>query len=257
MIVYIEFQKMCDFQIPTTWNDVMMTSSLCFTESVYKTCQRQSTELKLGKLIVHSKFHKIRKFENHVTRNDVIMTSLSKTMKKCGPPRDQINYISFERYWWELSKNVLFIEFEPLCQKLWAFMSNFGIFYNARSPNMAMSRDPRSKFRKKICFPNSALISGTVTKFLVEKLSTSEVISQKTSWGVENTPPPSVLLRLMCNFMHFRWLMFWFNLGVIYSHDCSLRDNSRQSTDHWRVLIIWSSFEVSSDGWWSDHPVPS
>ena len=26
--------------------------------------------------------------------------------------------------WEELSKNVLFIEFEPLCQKLWAFMSN-------------------------------------------------------------------------------------------------------------------------------------
>ena len=25
----------------------------------------------------------------------------------------------------ELSKNVTFIEFEPLCQKLWAFMSSF------------------------------------------------------------------------------------------------------------------------------------
>ena len=30
-------------------------------------------------------------------------------------------------------QNVLFIEFESLCQKLWAFMSNFGIFYDARS----------------------------------------------------------------------------------------------------------------------------
>ena len=53
-------------------------------------------------------------------------------------------------------KNVLLIEFEPLCQKLWAFMSNFRISYDARSPNMAMSRDPRSKFRKQIDFPNSA-----------------------------------------------------------------------------------------------------
>ena len=60
----------------------MMTSSLCFYESVYETCQRQPTELKLGKLILHSKFHKICKFENHVTRNDVIMTSLPKTMEK-------------------------------------------------------------------------------------------------------------------------------------------------------------------------------
>ena len=25
-------------------------------------------------------------------------------------------------------QNVLFIEFEPLCQKLWAFMSNFAFF---------------------------------------------------------------------------------------------------------------------------------
>ena len=69
-----------------------MTSSLWFSESVYKTCQRQPTEFKLGKLIVHSKLHKICKFENHVTRNDVIMTLL-KTMEKCGPPRNQTNYI--------------------------------------------------------------------------------------------------------------------------------------------------------------------
>ena len=60
----------------------MMTSSLCFFESVHKTCQTQHTELKLGKLIVHSKFHKILKFEDHVTRNDVIMMSLPKTMEK-------------------------------------------------------------------------------------------------------------------------------------------------------------------------------
>ena len=161
-----------------------------FSEFVYKTCQRQPTELKLGKLISLSKFHKIWKFENHVTRNDVIMTSLPKTMEKCGPPRNQTNYISFERYWWELSKNVPFIEFESLCQTLWAFMSNFGISYDARSPNMAMSLDPRSKFLKKIYFFLILhLILGKAAKFLVEKLSTSEVISQKTSWGVENTLP--------------------------------------------------------------------
>ena len=34
------------------------------------------------------------------------------------------------------------------------------------------------------------LIAGKVTKFLVEKLSTSEVVSQKPHEGVENTPPP-------------------------------------------------------------------
>ena len=129
MIGFKKSQKIWDFKIPTTWNDVMMTSSLSFSECVYKTCQRQPTELKLGKLIVHSKFHKICNFENPVTINDVIMASLPKeqwkTMGKCRPPRNQINYILFERYWWELSKN-LFIEFELLCQKLWAFLSNKG-----------------------------------------------------------------------------------------------------------------------------------
>ena len=30
MLAYIQFYKIWDFQIPTTWNDVMMTSSLCF-----------------------------------------------------------------------------------------------------------------------------------------------------------------------------------------------------------------------------------
>ena len=143
---------MWDFQIPTTWNDVMMMSSLCFSESVYKICQQQPTELKLGKLIAHLKFHKICKFENYVTRNDVIMTSLPKTMEKCGPSQNQTNYTLFKRYWWELSKNLLFVEFESLCQKLWTFMSNFVIFYDARSRNMAMSRDPRSKFRKNFTF---------------------------------------------------------------------------------------------------------
>ena len=32
--------------------------------------------------------------------------------------------------------------------KVVGILLNFGIFYNARSPNMVMSRDPRSKFRK-------------------------------------------------------------------------------------------------------------
>ena len=35
-----------------------------------------------------------------------------------------------------------FIEFEPLCQKLWAFLSNFSSFYDVPSLNMVMSRDP-------------------------------------------------------------------------------------------------------------------
>ena len=64
-------------------------------------------------------------------------------------------------------------------------MSNFSIFYDARSPNMAMSRDPRSKFPKKFyIFLILHLILGKAAKFLAEKLSTTEVISQKPHGGV-------------------------------------------------------------------------
>ena len=101
---------------------------IVFTESVNKTCQWQPIELKLGNLIVHSKFNKICRFENHVTRNDVIMISLPKTIEKCGPRRNQTNYVSFERYWWELSKNVLFNEWVTMSKvmgiyvKFWHFL---------------------------------------------------------------------------------------------------------------------------------------
>ena len=74
------------------------------------------------------------------------------------------------------------------------FCQILAFFYDARSPDMVMSRDPRSKFQKFLFCPNSAFNIRKVTKFLVEKFSTSEVISQKTPQGVENTPsPPPVL----------------------------------------------------------------
>ena len=65
-----------------------------------------------------------------------------------------------------------------------------------RSPNMDMSPDPRSKFRDFIFFLILHLILGYVTKFLIEKLSTSEVISQTPHEGVENTPPPPSAFRV-------------------------------------------------------------
>ena len=141
----------------------------CFSESVYKTCHRRPTELKLGKLIVHSKFHKICKFENHVTRNDVIMTSLPKQWKNADLRE---------------TKQI----FEPLCQKLWVFMSNFGIFDDARSPNMAMSRDPRSKFRKNLFFPNSAFNIRKSYKISSRKALYFRSYQPKTSRGEEYTP---------------------------------------------------------------------
>ena len=47
-----------------------------------------------------------------------------------------------------------------------------------------------ANFEKYLLFLVLHFILGDVTKFLVEKLSTSEVISQKMSWG-ETHPSPS------------------------------------------------------------------
>ena len=74
-----------------------MTSSLCFCNPSVKFDPDNLQPLKVCKLIAYGMLHKICRFENHVTRNDVIMMSLPKTMEKCGRPRNQSNYTSFER----------------------------------------------------------------------------------------------------------------------------------------------------------------
>ena len=54
------------------------------------------------------------------------MMSLSKTMETLEkPPRNQTEHILFERIDESYPKMLNFIEFGPLCQKLWAFMSSF------------------------------------------------------------------------------------------------------------------------------------
>ena len=61
----------------------------------------------------------------------VTMLSLPKTMAKFRPPKP--NKL-------EVSEKVLFIEFEPLCETLGAFLSNFGPFYHKHSTNIVTSR---------------------------------------------------------------------------------------------------------------------
>ena len=114
LIAYTQFHKIWRFQTPTIWNDSWWRRH-CVFQSLCKTWPRHPTALKLCRLIAYPKLHKICKFENHVKRNDVIMMSLTKTIGICGPPRNQSNYKSFERSWWELSKNISFTKFERFC----------------------------------------------------------------------------------------------------------------------------------------------
>ena len=59
---------------------------------------RHPRGLKLSGLIAYIMFYKIWQFENPAVTNDVIMTSVPKSMAKWGPPQNQTNYISFEKY---------------------------------------------------------------------------------------------------------------------------------------------------------------
>ena len=67
-------------------------------EPFCKIRSRHPREFKLTELTAYVMFYKICKFESSTITNDVIMTSLRKTMATFGPPRNQTNYISFERY---------------------------------------------------------------------------------------------------------------------------------------------------------------
>ena len=59
----------------------------------------------------------------------------------------------------------------------------FWHFYDARSPNMAMSRDPKSKFRKKKFFLNSAFNIGKSCKISGRKALYFRSYQPKTSRG--------------------------------------------------------------------------
>ena len=63
------------------------------------------------------------KFESHVTRNDVITKNNGKQFENTDLRGTKQNIYRWKGFN-ELFKNVIFIEFEPLCQKLWVFMSN-------------------------------------------------------------------------------------------------------------------------------------
>ena len=117
------------------------------------------------------------------------MMSLPKTMENSGKMRTSVEpnkiYI-IGKFWWELFKNVIFIEFEPLCQKFWAFMSNLPKphtkYGHVRWPWLQI---PKIFFRL-ILYQ----ILGKVTKFGGIG-SRTKMLQAKNKLRVENTPPPS------------------------------------------------------------------
>ena len=72
--------------------------------------------MKVCRWTVHQKFHKMCELESRVTSIDVIMIPLPKNNGK------QLENANLSRTKQNIYPWKGFIEFEPLCQKLWAFM---------------------------------------------------------------------------------------------------------------------------------------
>ena len=92
-------------------------------------------------------FYKICKFESLTITNDVI----TKTMAKFGPNKLYI----IRKVLMRAIQNVLFIEFIPLCQKLWAFLSNFGLFRMSAHQISSCQVTQKANFENVLFYPNS------------------------------------------------------------------------------------------------------
>ena len=113
-------------------------------------------------------------------------------MGKCGPPWNQTKYLSFERF-----PNVIFIEFEPLRDKLWAFMSSFTITtHQIWSCHLTLTAD----FKNFYFSPNSILNFRKSYQIWGKLAQEQKSYRQKAKLGVENTPTPVLIgLRSTCS----------------------------------------------------------
>ena len=170
---------------------------IVFSESVYKTCQRQPTELKLGKLIVHWKLHKICKFEYHVTRNDVRMTSLPKQWNNNGEMRASakpnklhiIRKVLMRAIW-----KCTFYWIWATMSKVIGVLSNFGIFLRCLLTKYECHVSQEANSEKFLSCPNSTF---NIRKS--HKISSRKALSYFRSYQPKTTcpPPPPVLFGLM------------------------------------------------------------
>ena len=185
----------------------MMTSSFCFSESVYKTCQRQPKELKLGKLIVHSKFHKICKFENQATRNDTITKNNGKTTGNADlRETKQIIYHSkgideiYRKTYFLLNLSHYVKSYGHLCQ-IWHF------FLMPAHQIWSCHVTQEANFEKFLFFPTSAFNIRKSYKIYRRRALYFRSYQLKTSRrGGKHLPPPIpvlLVLKLMSDWTIF------------------------------------------------------
>ena len=107
-------------------------------------------------------------------------------MGNCGPPRNQTKYIVRK----VLMRAITFIEFEPLCQKLWAFRSSFTMTTHQIS---SCHETPATYFENFYFLPNSVL---NFTKFGGKLAQEQKVTGKKQNSRWKIPPPPPSAYRV-------------------------------------------------------------
>ena len=123
-----------------------------------------------------------------MTRNDVIMMSLPKTMEDNGKMRTSAEpnkiYI-VGKVLMSAIKNVFFIEFEPLYQKLWAFFNFAKTIHQIWSCHVTLALNSENFY-----FPPNSVLNFRKSYQIWGKLAQEQKsYRQNTNWGWK-TPPP-------------------------------------------------------------------
>ena len=123
-----------------------------------------------------------------------------KTIAKIGPPRNQLNYISFERYWREVSKNVFFFLNASHYVKSYGHFCQILAFLTMPAHQIWSNMVKEANFKKFSLRPSSAFNIRKSHKISSRKALSFKSYQPKTSLGgggVKNaTPPPSTAFRV-------------------------------------------------------------
>ena len=110
---------------------------------------RHPREFKLTEMIAYIMFYKICKFESSTITNDVI----TKTMVNFARNK----YYIIRKVLMRAIQTCTFFEFISLCQKLWAFLSNFGLFRMSAHQISSCQVTQEVNFENVLFYPNSTL----------------------------------------------------------------------------------------------------
>ena len=150
---------------------------------------RHPRESKLTRLIAYIMFYKICKFESSTIKNDLMMTSFTKNNGKIRTSAKPNKLYIIRKLLMRAIENVLFIEFEPLCQTLWAFFVKFRLFKMPAHQIWSCHVAQDANFKKFLFCPNSSFNIRKSHKISSGKALYVRSYQPKTSQGVENNPP--------------------------------------------------------------------